>query len=56
MISIGQKSRATIKGRLFEGYIDLSVDSIVYFVRRDNCWEAKILCLKWRISWYGGES
>ena len=33
-----RKSRASIKGRLFEGSIGLRGGSIVYFVRREGCW------------------
>ena len=32
-------SRASIKGRLFEGSKGLGGGSIVYFVRGEDCWE-----------------
>ena len=32
-----EKSRSSIKGRLFEGSIGLRGGSMVYFVRGDNC-------------------
>ena len=34
-----ERSRASIKGRLFEGSIGLKRGSIVYFVQGEDCWE-----------------
>ena len=33
------RSQASIKGRMFKGYIGLRGDSILYFVRGEDCWE-----------------
>ena len=46
-----EKSKTSIKGRLFEGYIGLMGDSMVYFVRVDDCWEG-VWIIKWTISYY----
>ena len=34
-----RRSRASSKGRLFEGSIGLNGGSVVYFVRGEDCWE-----------------
>ena len=34
-----RRSRASIKGRLFEGSTGLRGGSIVYFVQGEDCWE-----------------
>ena len=34
-----ERSRALIKGRLFEGYIGLRGGYMVHFVRGEDCWE-----------------
>ena len=37
VLGLQRRSQASIKGRLFEGFIGLMVDSMVYFVRGEDC-------------------